>query len=277
MSSPVGLVGVGAMGKALLKRLRLAGKEVRAYDIFPAARDAAIQENAVVVNSPGEAAFGASFVHIMVASDEETLEVTLGSEGALAQSAPGTTILLHATITPVTTQRIALEARKINVHVLDAPITAVPSAFEAGHGVFLVGGPKEAVEATRDHLMQIGAKIYHFGPLGAGNVAKLAKSLVNVGERVLLSEVLDFAEKGGLDLRQFLEMQLATRPGSAVTDWEDNFRIEGGRARHRPAPNLFNKDIVLAARMAELFSMEAPMTFGAAKTSLDWVKSWRNS
>lgn len=275
MSNTVSLVGVGAMGKALLKRLRLANKDVRAYDVFPAAAEAAKAGGAVAVNSPAEAAQGASFVHIMVASDEETLETTLGEQGALKQAAPDTIILLHATIMPVTTQRIAAEAAKKNVRVLDAPITAIPSVFESGNAVFLVGGPRETVDAARDYLLQIGKTVHHFGPLGAGNVAKLAKSLINVGERILLSEVLNFAEKGGLDLRQFLEMQLATRPGSALSEWEDNFRIENGHARHRPATNLFNKDIVLAAKMADIYELDAPITLGAAQTSKKWVASWQ--
>jgi 3-hydroxyisobutyrate dehydrogenase-like beta-hydroxyacid dehydrogenase len=210
----------------------------------------------------------------MVASDEETLETTLGPDGVLAQASPGAIVFLHATIMPTTTQRIAEVAVKNNVGVLDAPITAIPSVFEAGHGVFLVGGPKELVDAARGHLLQIGEEVLHFGPLGAGNVAKLAKSLINVGERILLAEVLNFAECGGLDLRQFLEMQIATRPGSAVTEWEDNFRIENGHARHRPATNLFNKDVKLAAKMSEKYGLDAPITQGAARTSVKWVESW---
>ena len=47
MSDQVALIGIGAMGLVLLKRLRMLGKEVRAFDVSPAAmqkaRDAGAQ------------------------------------------------------------------------------------------------------------------------------------------------------------------------------------------------------------------------------------------
>ena len=274
MSDRIALIGVGAMGRALLSRLREAGKTVQAYDVADAARQAARDGGATLSASPAEAARGASHVHVIVASDEQVDQVMLGPDGVLAGAAPGTMVLLHSTILPSTTQKIAETAAKSKIDVIDAPITAVPTRLEAGHGVFLLGGTAAQVEAVRGHLMSLGENVHHFGPLGAGNVAKLAKALINAGERVLINEALDLAASGQLNLEQFLEMERATGNEGPVMRWERIYAIENGRARHRPASNLFNKDIVLAAKLAEANRLDAPMTQGAARTSARWVQEW---
>jgi 3-hydroxyisobutyrate dehydrogenase len=274
MSDQVGLIGVGAMGRALLSRLRGAGKEVRAYDVAEAARTAAKDGGATVVKTPAEAARGAAFIHVIVASDEQVMETAMGPEGFLTTAPAGSTVLLHSTILPTTTKEIAAAGAKSKIEVIDAPITAVPPRLKEGHGVFLVGGSDKQVAAVRDHLLSIGKDVQHFGPLGAGNVAKLAKALINAGERVLLNEVLDLAASGELNLEQFLEMEKATGNEGPVMRWERIYAIENGRARHRPATNLFNKDIKLAAELAKTYKLDAPMTQGAARTSARWVQEW---
>src|SRR5690348_10567452 len=112
MSDQVGLVGVGALGRALLIRLRAAGKQVRAFDVSVPAQQVAKEQGAIVVESPAATAKGASHVHVLVASDEQTIEATLEKDGVLATASPGTLVFLHATILPTTTQHIAEIAAK---------------------------------------------------------------------------------------------------------------------------------------------------------------------
>lgn len=274
MSDKVGLIGVGALGLALLKRLRAAGKTVQAYDIAPTARRAAEDAGAVVVESPAAAAKDAAYIHVIVASDEQTLEATTGPQGLLAEARRGALVFLHSTTLPTTTKTVAEAAAAKGVAVLDATITGIPRVFEAGQGIFYVGGPKATVDAARGHLMQLGTAVHHFGPLGAGNVAKLAKNLYNGSERVLLAEMLNLAEAGGLDLRQFLDVLVSIHDKPAVAEWADNFTIENGHAVHRPTTNLFRKDVMLAAELSEIYRLDAPLTAGVARTARQWVASW---
>jgi 3-hydroxyisobutyrate dehydrogenase-like beta-hydroxyacid dehydrogenase len=275
--SQTGLVGVGAMGRGILKRLRAAGQRVRAFDVGEASRETARVGGAEVVETAAEAARGAMFIHVIVPNDDDATEAIAGRSGVLAGASAGALILLHSTILPTTTQILADLAAKKGVDLIDAPVTAVPDKLEAGEGKFLVGGPAASVERARAQLLLIGQSVDHFGPVGAGNVAKIAKASINASERVLWTEVLQIVSAGGLDLRQFLEFERETSPERYVTRWKTVFQIEGNRARSRPSTHLFRKDVFLAAKLADIYGLDVPMTQDAAKTAETWVDFWEKT
>lgn len=231
---------------------------------------------AIVMPSAAAAAHDVTYVHVIVASEDQTTQAVLGTDGVLAGASPGTLVFLHGTILPSTTRHIAETAAKQNIDVLDAPIAGVPKNLEIGKSAFMLGGPQAVVEKVRDYLLQLGDRVQHYGPLGAGNVAKLARAMLNAGERVLLAEVLAIVEAGGLDAEEFLRNETAEARPSALSLWGNLFIMENGKARPRPATNLFNKDVLLAAKLAESQGLDAPISQGAARIARRWVQEWAN-
>ena len=274
MSETVALIGVGAMGKALLSRLRLANKKVRAYDVSEAGREAARANGAEVVGSAAEAAKGATHIHIFVRTDDQMIDVTMGPNGVLATAAAGSLLILHPTVLPKTTLRVGDAAKAKRVKVLDVPITSVPAKVQSGEAAFLVGGDKDVADAARPYMLELGASFYYFGPLGSGNVAKLAKNFANAASRIVLDESLRLVESIGIDPKQFLDMMRDMDPGSLISNWERSFNIENRHASHRPATNLFNKDLALAAEYGSSTGIDLPVAKGAAATGLKWSALW---
>jgi 3-hydroxyisobutyrate dehydrogenase-like beta-hydroxyacid dehydrogenase len=274
MSNQVALIGIGAMGLVLLKRLRMLGKEVHAYDVSPAAMQKARDAGGQITNSPAEAARGASHIHVIVPKDEHVDEVTLSPNGVLMQASPGALLLLHSTMMPQTTRHIAELAARAKVDVLEATITGVPAQLKAGNAQILVGGPDALVERSRDYLQRVIGPVHHFGPLGAANIAKIAAALVAGANRVVLAEALAIVEAGGLDPEQFLNVLRKVGSPLPADRWEEIFVIKNGHAWHRPSTNLFRKDIGLAAKLAQTYNVDAPVTQGAAQTAARWVKEW---
>lgn len=271
MTETVGLIGFGAMGSALMERLKLAGREVRAYDLAEDRMDLARETGAETVASPAAAAKGARCVHVFVRTDAQARDAVLGPDGVLAGAGGGAVVFLHPTISPETTKEIAREAAKRDVTVLDAAVTAVPAKVRAGEAIFLVGGSEDAVAANRHYLEALGAEVIHFGPLGAGNTAKIAKNLINAAERILLFEVMEVAAAGGLDLEKFMKMAVAADHGSNISRWDRSLEIVDNHPVAKIVGNIFTKDIVLAGALAESLDMPAPMTRGAAATAAGWV------
>ena len=107
MDSQVALVGVGNMGSALLERLLAAGAKVSAFDIKDSAMQAARERGAQTVASPAEAARGAKIIHVFVYDDQGVFDATFGEEGVLAGAGEAAIVILHSTILPATTRRVA--------------------------------------------------------------------------------------------------------------------------------------------------------------------------
>jgi 3-hydroxyisobutyrate dehydrogenase-like beta-hydroxyacid dehydrogenase len=275
MTERVGLIGVGAMGEALLSRIQMAGGTAKVFDVSDERLALARAAGALVEPSVSAAVDDVSFVHVFVRTDDEVEAVVAGSGGVFSAAGPGTVVLLHATILPETTRRIGGEALR-GVRVIDAPVTSVPRVVAQGKAVFLTGGADEDVARARPWLEKLGRAVYHFGPLGAGNVAKIAKNMITANERIALAEVAELVSAGGVGVEQFLDMAREVDQGSSVARWRSAFNMEGNHAVPRPASNLLNKDIALAAELAHKLKVAVPMTDAAAATAKVWVKGWEN-
>ena len=117
----VGMVGVGAMGSALLERLRLAGESVLAYDIAPEALDRARALDASVAESSAAVARASTIVDVVVRSEQDVLDATLGRGGVLEGAAPGTLVLLHGLLPHLSgPNRSDRPRHAYTVHAIDA-------------------------------------------------------------------------------------------------------------------------------------------------------------
>lgn len=274
MPDRVAVIGIGAMGLVLLKRLRALGKEVNVFDVAPKAVDKARDAGGNVTASPSEATRGVSHIHVIVPKDEHLIDVTLGPDGVLKGAAAGTFLFLHSTVMPETTRRIADAALRAKVDTLEATITGIPARLEAGKAQVLVGGPDDLVAKARGYLEQVIGPVNHFGPYGAANIAKLAIAFISGANRVVLAEALSIIEAGGIQPEKFLNVLQQVGAKLPADRWEELFVIKDGHAWHRPSTNLFRKDVGLAAQLAEGFGLDAPVARGAAETARRWVKEW---
>jgi 3-hydroxyisobutyrate dehydrogenase len=256
----VGIVGVGAMGSALMERLKLAQVEATVFDIAPTALDAARSLGARIAASAKAVAQASTIIDVVVRTDQEVLDCTIGREGILEGAEAGALVLLHSTIRPETTKRVAEVARARNVHVIDACMTAVPRVVRQGGLTFLVGGPTDLVERARPHLLRMAKDAIHMGPLGAGNVAKLIKNLVTASEGLIVYEAIRIGRAGGIGYRDALMMMQKTRSESVLNRWEQRFDLSGAELRFQAGVNLYDKDVPLAAEVGKSLGVDIPVT-----------------
>jgi 3-hydroxyisobutyrate dehydrogenase len=274
MAESVAIIGLGAMGAALFARAAGVGAKIRAYDVDGAKQALCEEQGAMWTGSPADAAHDARYVHVFVRTDEEVISAVLGPDGVLQGANDSAIVFLHSTISPETTRRVAGEANRKGITVMDAPVTSVPRQVLEGKALFLVGGADDVVAAHLPYLESLGARAIHFGPLGAGNIAKIAKNMMNAAERVVISEAMEIAEAGGLDVAKFMEMAVSQDNGSAISRWERAFAIDGNHPVPKPSSNIMEKDIGLAADLVEALGLAAPVTRGAAATGVKWMEQW---
>jgi 3-hydroxyisobutyrate dehydrogenase-like beta-hydroxyacid dehydrogenase len=256
----IGFVGTGAMGSALLSRLKLANVTAVAFDISPAAMEAARKEGAQTTTSAKAVAQASTMVDVVVRTDQEILDCTMGKDGILAGAAPGTLVLLHSTIRPTTTKRIAEAAAETRVYVIDACMSAVPSAVRQGGLTFLVGGQKALFDRAKPHLLHMAKDAVHMGPLGCGNVTKLFKNMVTASEGLIVYEALQIAKAAGIDYKAALDLMKKTRSQNILDRWETRFDLSGGDLRFNVGTNLYDKDLPLAAEVGKALGAAIPVT-----------------
>jgi 3-hydroxyisobutyrate dehydrogenase-like beta-hydroxyacid dehydrogenase len=261
----IGFVGTGAMGSALLSRLKLANVIATAFDISSAALDAARAEGAETASSAKAVAQSCTLIDVVVRTDQEVLECMLGNDGVLEGAAPGSLVLLHSTIRPATTKKVAELAADKRVNVIDACMTAVPSAVRQGSLTFLVGGQKAFFERAKPHLLKMAKDAVHMGPLGCGNVSKLFKNMVTASEALIVYEALQIAKAGGVGYKAALDLMKKTKSQHVLDRWETRYDISDSELKFNPGTNLYDKDLPLAADVGKALGAEIPVVEALAK------------
>lgn len=261
----IGFVGTGAMGTALLSRLKIVGVPSTAFDIVPQALEQAEKLGAKPAASAKEVAQASTLIDVVVRSDQEVLDCTLGDNGIFEGASPGTLVLLHSTIRPATTKQVAQAAADKRVYVIDACMTGVPSVVREGGLTFLVGGQKALFNRARPHLLHMAKDAVHMGPLGCGNVTKLVKNLVTASEALIVYEAIQIAKAAGIDYRSALELMKKTQSDSVLSRWETRFDLSGPELKFNSGANLYDKDVPLAAEVGKDLGADIPVTEQLAK------------
>jgi 3-hydroxyisobutyrate dehydrogenase-like beta-hydroxyacid dehydrogenase len=261
----VGFVGIGAMGTALLTRLQLVPISATAFDIDPQALEKAKSLGAEPAASAKAVAQRSTLIDVVVRTDQEVLDCTLGNAGILEGASPGTLVLLHSTTRPTTTKQVAQAAADKRVYVIDACMTGVPSVARDGGLTFLVGGQKALFNRAKPHLLSMSKDAVYMGPLGSGNVTKLIKNLVTASEALIIYEAIQIGKAAGIDYRAALELMKKTQSEPFLNRWETRFDLSGPELRFNSSANLYDKDLPLAADVGKALGADIPVTEELAK------------
>jgi 3-hydroxyisobutyrate dehydrogenase len=197
----VGFIGTGSMGRPMLRNLVTKGFPVVAYDVQPAALEAAVRLGARPAASAAAAAGESDLVVTMLPSVSHVDAAYLGPRGVLDGMAVGRLCVDMSTIDPATSQRVAARLRERGVRFIDAPVSGGVGGAEDGTLAIMVGGDPGDLEEARPVLLAMGKHVVHVGGVGAGEVAKLCNNLIAGVATVAVSEAFRIAEGFGVDAR----------------------------------------------------------------------------
>jgi 3-hydroxyisobutyrate dehydrogenase-like beta-hydroxyacid dehydrogenase len=256
----IGMVGTGAMGLALLERLKLAGLDAVCYDVYAPALEKVRQLGMRTAASAAAVAAQSTLIDIVVRNDQDMLDCVLGAKGVLAGAQTGALLLLHSSILPHTVKQIAAAAADKDVHVIDACMTGVPATVRAGELCFVVGGAEELVERVRPHLLKMAREVFHMGPVGTGAVGKLIKNMLGGAETLIVHEAIQIGLAGGIPYPKALEMMRRTGHDNVLNRWQRTFDPDANDPLPRAGRNVLNKDVPLVAELARLYGIDVPIT-----------------
>ncbi len=244
---PVGVIGIGLVGLALVERLRSARIKVIGYDIDPARRE-------LLVAAHGMAA--ASAADVFAACDNVLLALFDGSQTSalirdiLPQLRAGMRLVDCGTADPDQAVALAVRLAARGVRILDAPLSGSSEQIRDGSAVMMIGGDREDCDALEPVLAVISSRRFLLGPPGSGSRAKLATNLLLGLNRAALAETLVFAEALGIDLPSFLDLVRVTPAYSRAVDVKGAMMIEGAFVPPQSRVEQHRKDLRLIVEAA---------------------------
>lgn len=210
--STVAVLGLGAMGVRMAKKLLETGHDVVVYNRTGERARALEAEGATRAESPREAAARSEFVISMVTDDDASRAVWLDANtGAIGGLREGAVAIESSTLTPAWVRELADTAAARGAGFLDAPVVGSRPQAEAGQLIYCVGGAAETLAKAREALSAMGAAIHHIGPVGAGIAMKLAVNALFGIQVAALGEMLGMVGKSGIDVKQAVAV-LGTLP-----------------------------------------------------------------
>jgi 3-hydroxyisobutyrate dehydrogenase/2-hydroxy-3-oxopropionate reductase len=264
----VGVVGLGAMGSRIARRLGDAGHELVVWNRDPAKADSLVAAGALAAATPADAARRAEAVITMVADPRALVDVTEGTDGVVGGLGEGTTLIQMSTVGPDSTSRLAalLPAEAL----LDSPVLGSVAEVESGTLSVFLGGAPEPVEHWLPVLSTLGT-VFHLGPVGAGTAAKLVANTTLVGVIGILGEALALAERLGLSRDAAFEVLGKT----ALAGQAERRRsaVESGEYPPRFALYLARKDADLILEQAAKTGLELRLT----KAADEWLAEAENA
>jgi 3-hydroxyisobutyrate dehydrogenase len=199
-------IGLGNMGGPMAANLLKAGHPLRAFDLVPAALEAAKAAGAVICASAADAVEGAETVISMLPASKHVEALYLGETGLLARLRPGTLVIDCSTIAPAASRKVAEAAQQRGLDFIDAPVSGGTAGAAAGTLTFIVGGSAQALERARPILSAMGKNIFHAGASGAGQVAKIANNMLLAIHMAGTAEALALGVANGLDPKVLSEI-----------------------------------------------------------------------
>jgi 3-hydroxyisobutyrate dehydrogenase-like beta-hydroxyacid dehydrogenase len=239
----VAVLGLGAMGSRIARRLLDAGHDVVVWNRTRERAEGFPHIAATAI----EAARETEVTITMLANPAALREVTRDIEPPV--------LIEMSTVGPDAVRGLAQR-----LTVIDAPVLGSRSEAEQGTLHVFVGATPEQY-AQWSPLLSVLGTTHHVGPLGAGASAKLVANSTHFGTIGVLGEALRLADRLGLSRDAAFEV-LAATPVAAQAE-----RRRGAIEAHDYPPRFA---LALARKDAELVSAAAP-DLRLAHAALSWL------
>lgn len=264
----VGFIGLGAMGAPMARRILTHGVQLRVCDLDAAAVERLVDAGAGAAANPAELGAASDIVVCSLPHPTVLNEVALGEDGLIHGLKAGGVVIDMSTDSPEVVRTVSEALAQNGVDMIDAPVGKGPWAAEKGDLTILMGGEKEVCRSVEWLLEMMGSALHYCGPLGSGQVVKLANNLASCANMAVVAEAYALAKRGGADLGVLTEVM----PQTAADSWQLRHtlieKVLAGDFSPMFKLKLAAKDMRLIVEMAE--ALEAPSD--CARAALEWYE-----
>ena len=196
-------IGTGLMGFPMAKNLLKKDLSIKIFSRTLAKAKPLEEFGGIITKSISEAVKDTDIIFTML-SDDDAVEKVLGSQELLNNLKPSSTVIDMSSIKPKIAIKYGDLLNKKNVSFLDAPVSGGTIGAEEGSLAIMVGGDQKVFDNVFDILKIMGNPTL-VGPIGSGQVSKLANQII-VGITIgAVAEAITLCEKAGVDANKFIK------------------------------------------------------------------------
>lgn len=255
----VAVIGLGAMGVPMAKRLLGAGFRVTGIDPAAPGRETLAAAGAAVHASTAD-----------VAADEIDAVITMLPNGAVVRAAllagesfarrlrPGTLVIDMSSSKPGDTVTLATDLAALSLGLVDAPVSGGVKRAVEGTLAIMAGGPAALVDRARPLFEAMGKTVIATGPIGSGHAMKALNNYVSAAGLVAACEALLVGQRFGLEPGTIVDVLNASTGRNNSTEVKLKPFIISESYASGFAMALMAKDIGIAAELAGDLDFDLP-------------------
>lgn len=215
----IGFIGLGIMGKPMVKNYLKENVTVLVNDLNKEAEAEAINEGAQAVSVKQMAQ---EVDHIITSlPNGEIVKAVLysGKDAILNQSDINVqTVVDTSSLTPNESLEISKVLKEKQIKYIDAPVSGGEPLAITGELSVMIGCDESDLEIVQSVLKPIAKSVIRVGDVGAGSVVKLANQIIVNTNIAALSEAVVLAKKFDIDLESMHEAIKGGLAGSNVME-----------------------------------------------------------
>ena len=246
----IGFIGLGIMGKPMVKNLLKSGYKVS----FFARRKKVIDEISAVggayIKNISDLPKLCKIIILNLPNSNDVQNVVLGNEGLYENILHNTILIDMSTISPDVTTAISNKLKLKKSYLIDAPVSGGEIGAINGDLSIMVGGQKKIFKKILPILSVLGENITYIGKSGSGQITKACNQILVAGTMVAVSEILLVAKKSGCNLNLIRDALMGGFANSKILEVHGRRMINGN---YKPGfkSKLHLKDLDIALKIAK--------------------------
>jgi L-threonate 2-dehydrogenase len=267
----VGVIGIGAMGLGVAKRLLQQGYRTYVRDIRPQAEQAATACGAIACATPQALARECDTLITLVLDASQTEAVLFGEAGVVEGMKPGGVVVMSSTISPRSATQFAERLQARGVLMLDAPVSGGPARALTGEMSMMVAGSAAAFNACAELLGALSGKLFRISDSpGDGSKMKIVNNMLAGINLVAASDGVALGMRLGLEARQMVEV-ISASSGASWVMVDRLARFLQDDYRPRAATTVLAKNLGIALETAGEQGVDIPLAAAAHRAFLDTI------
>ena len=199
----IAFIGLGNMGAGMAANLAKAGHDVRAFDLSDSALAKAEDAGCTRAASVANAVADAEAVITMLPAGQHVRAVYAD---VMKAAQPGSLFIDCSTVDVDSARTVIAQATEAGFAMIDAPVSGGVAGAAAGTLTFMCGGEADAFARAKPLLDVMGKNVFHAGPAGNGQVAKICNNMLLGIHMIGTCEAFNLAGKLGLDAQTFFDI-----------------------------------------------------------------------